>query len=102
MYMRFFSVAEARAKFAQIIQSSEQTHERIVITRNGEPAVIMLSVDDYEGMVDQIEILSDPELLKELKASVAEFEKHPESVVTADSAAMQKLISERKDSSDSV
>lgn len=65
-YMKFFSMAEARAKLAKIIDSAEHEHERVVITRNGEPAAILLGIDDYEFMMDEIDIYSDPTLRREL------------------------------------
>ncbi|MEY4424618.1 MAG: hypothetical protein RJB56_245 [Actinomycetota bacterium] len=59
MYMKYFSVAEARAKFATLLDLSTNTDERVVITRNGAPTAIMLNIDEYESMVELIEIMSD-------------------------------------------
>lgn len=72
-YMKFFSMAEARAKLAKIIDSAEHDHERVVITRNGEPAAILLGIDDYEFMMDEIDIYSDPTLKRELDEADAEL-----------------------------
>lgn len=83
VYMKYFSVAEARAKFSQLIDSAQTTHQRSVIHKNGTPAAILLAIDDYEGMVDQIEILSDPQLVAELLAEPDQFKKHPEKYLTA-------------------
>ena len=64
--MKFFSVAEARANLAKLISGASETSERAVITRNGEPAAVLLSIDDYESMNETLEILADPELTKYL------------------------------------
>ena len=61
-YMRFFSMAEARAKLAAILDSAVKSNERTVITRNGEPAAVIMSLDDYESMNETLDILADPEL----------------------------------------
>ena len=61
-YMKFFSMAEARANLAKLISGATKTGERSVITRNGEPAAVLLSIDDYESMNETLEILADPEL----------------------------------------
>ena len=99
-YMKFFSMAEARANLAKIIDSAEQTHERIVITRNGEPAAIVLGIDDYEGMNDLIELYSDPELQKSISEAVAYSKEHPDESYTAEE--VRKILEERwaRESSD--
>ncbi len=76
MYMKYFSIAEFRANISKIIDSSTESHERVVITRNGEPAAIMLSFDDYESMTETMEIMQDPEL----SAQLLEYVNHPEAV----------------------
>ena len=63
-YMKYFSVAEARAKLAAILDSATKSNERTVITRNGEPAAVVMSLDDYESMNETLDILADPELTK--------------------------------------
>jgi antitoxin YefM len=73
MYMRYFSVAEARAKFASILALSTKGEDRVVITKNGEPTAILLSIDEYESMTETIEIMSDPDLYAEILA----FQKNP-------------------------
>lgn len=59
--MKFFSVAEARAKFATLLKLSTDSEEQVIITKNGEPTAILLSIDEYESMTETIEVLSDPE-----------------------------------------
>jgi len=61
-YMKYFSVAEARAKLAAILDSATKSNERTVITRNGEPAAVIMSLDDYESMNETLDILADPAL----------------------------------------
>lgn len=92
-YMKIVSMAEARANFAKFIDSAEQTHERVVITRNGEPAAILLGIDDYEGMNDLIEIYSDPDLQKQILDDIAYNKAHPEEVVSAEE--MRRILDER-------
>ena len=74
VYMRYFSVAEARAKFASILKLSTTGEEEVVITKNGEPAVIVLNFEKYESMIETMEIMSDPEL----HASILEFKNNPD------------------------
>ena len=61
VYMRYFSVAEARAKFASLLELSTTREEQVVITKNGDPVAVLLSLDEYESMTETIEVLSDSE-----------------------------------------
>lgn len=76
MYMKYFSIAEFRANISKIIDSSTESHDRVVITRNGEPAAVVISFDDYESMTETMDIMQDPELSAEL----LEYINHPETV----------------------
>ena len=48
-----------------------QRHERIVLTRNGEPEVVLLSVDDLEGLEMTLEILGDADAVALISESLA-------------------------------
>ena len=48
------------------MDSVHQTHERVVITRNGEPAAVLMSPDYLESLEETIAILSDPEAMTEI------------------------------------
>jgi len=74
MYMKYFSMAEARSKFAKLLDLSTKSEEPIVITRNGEPAAVIMSIDDYESMNETLDILADPELT----AYLLDYQANPE------------------------
>ena len=44
-----------------------ETDEEIVITRNGRPAAILVSPDEYEGLKETQAIRSDRELVAEIR-----------------------------------
>lgn len=59
-------LAEVKAKFSEMIDRVERTHDRIVVTRNGRPAAVMVSTDELAALEDTLELLSDPEAMREL------------------------------------
>ncbi len=73
MYMKYFSVAEARAKFAEVVDLSTTSNEPVVITRNGEPTAVMISIEDYEVMTETLETISEPETL----AALLDWQQNP-------------------------
>jgi antitoxin YefM len=66
------SLADAKNRLSEIIQSAQETHERFVITKNGRPAVVLISVDDLESLEETLDILSDPQLMAEVREAQAE------------------------------
>jgi antitoxin YefM len=66
------TLADAKAHFSEIIDLVEKQHERVVITRHGKPAAIIMSPDDLEGIEETLDILSTPGALEEIRAADAE------------------------------
>ncbi len=67
------SATNARRDFFKLIQMAQQPGSQITITVDGEPKVTMLSYDDYEGLMETLEIMSDPELVKGIKQGIKEM-----------------------------
>jgi antitoxin YefM len=60
---------EARARLTELLDDVEERHEHVVITRNGRPAAIVVSPEEWEALEETIEILQDEELLVALRES---------------------------------
>jgi antitoxin YefM len=65
--MTTLSVASARAQFSRLVDSAVTTHERFEVTRNGERVVVLLSADDFDALQETIAVLSDPEMLADIR-----------------------------------
>jgi len=61
------SLAAVKAHFSQVIDEVAGTHERVVVTRNGSPVVVIMAVDDYESLMETLEILSDRSAVTEIR-----------------------------------
>jgi len=75
MYMMTLSVAEARARFSQIIESASSTHERFEVTRNGSRAAVLLGADDFDALLETVAILGDVKLVAEISAGLGELDR---------------------------
>ena len=64
--------SRARAELSDLLDEVEQTHEHVEITRNGRPAAILLSPDEFEVIQETLEILDDAEALDALRESEAD------------------------------
>jgi prevent-host-death family protein len=48
-----------RANAASLVQQVRETKRPLVLTQHGRSAAVLLDVEEYEAMVEQIEILRD-------------------------------------------
>lgn len=60
-------LAEVKAKFSEMVDRVEQQHDRITVTRNGRPAIVLISAEDLAALEDTIELLSDPAAIADIE-----------------------------------
>jgi antitoxin YefM len=87
------SLAAVKAHFSQVIDEVAGTHERVTVTRNGSPVAVILAVEDYESLVETLEILSDPRARSEIRQAeeaMAAGEVYGEAEVRAAPAAPRR------------
>jgi prevent-host-death family protein len=69
---RFLTVTEAKKSFCELVRETDKTFDRIIITRGGHPAAVLIAYEDYEGLQETIEIMSDPALVEQIREGVAD------------------------------
>lgn len=65
-------LAEVKAHLSSYVDRVEREHDRVLITRNGRPAAILVSPDDLDALETTIELLSDPNAMRELAEANAD------------------------------
>ena len=73
--MRTLPLAEAKAKLSHLVDRVAATDEEILITRNGRPAAVLVSPDEYESWKETRAIQSDRELMAEIQRGRRELKK---------------------------
>ncbi len=53
-----------------LVRGVGSNNDVVVITKNGVPEAVMLSMKSYEGMLKTISVLADPDMMNQLKESV--------------------------------
>ncbi len=64
------TVSEAKTKLLDIIRNLKAGHEVVAITRDGVPSAVLLSMRQYEGLVETVELLSDRAAMRSLRRSM--------------------------------
>ena len=68
-------LSEAKARLSELARRVRQQHERITLTRNGEPEAVLLSVDDLEGLEMTLEILGDADTVARISESLTALDR---------------------------
>ena len=58
-------------RFSEYVDRVENEHERVVVTRNGRPAIVLISTDDLASLEETISVLSDTDAIRALQTAEA-------------------------------
>lgn len=89
--MTTLPLATVRDRLSALVDDVARTHDTLTITRNGMPAAVVLSIDDYESIMETLALLNDPADQKRL--AEAEKSMSSEDVITGED--MGRLVAER-------
>lgn len=65
--------SSARANLASTMNRVCEDHEALIITRNGEQSVVMLSLEDYNALEETAYLLRNPTNAKRLLSAIGQL-----------------------------
>jgi antitoxin YefM len=72
--MKSISYTTARSNLAKTMDQVCEDHAPIAITRQGDGAVVVISMDDYQSLEETAYLLRSPKNTRRLIESIAELE----------------------------
>lgn len=73
--MKTLPLSEAKAQLSKLVDAVAARDESVVITRNGRPAAIMVSPDEFESWQATIELLQDPAAMASIRRGLRNLAK---------------------------
>ncbi len=67
------SIRKLRTNLAHVLEDVTARMDRYVISKRGQPKAIIMCIDDYEGWLDTLEIMSSKRALKDIEAAKKEL-----------------------------
>jgi antitoxin YefM len=71
--MNALTYSQARSKLAKTMDKVCDDHSPIIITRKNQRSVVMISLEDYQGLEETAYLLRSPKNVRRLLESVAEL-----------------------------
>lgn len=65
--MKTLPLTEARKDLSKIVDEVSSVHEHVTITRQGKPAAVVMSSDEFESWQETLEILADPKAMAAIR-----------------------------------
>ena len=76
-------LAEVKNRLSEVVERLEREHGRVVITKHGHPAAVVISVEDLESLEETLDVMGDEVLLSDIREALAEL-------ATADTPVLSK------------
>jgi len=61
------SLKKLRPKLPKIMEEIDSKMDRFIVTKRGKPIALIMSIDDYESLLETLDVLSDKKLMKRIK-----------------------------------
>lgn len=71
--MTILPLNDVKTRFSAIADEVAATHDRVIVTRNGRPHVMVISVDDFESLQMTRELLAEPGAVQDILAADREI-----------------------------
>lgn len=66
------ALGDVKNRLSEVVERVARDHDRVVITRHGRPAAVVVSIDDLESLEETLQILSDAGLAADVREALSE------------------------------
>lgn len=73
--MTTISLSEAKDRLSQLVKETAETTEPFMISVHGRKEVVVISMEEYAGLMETIEILRNQKLVEKIQAGIQEARK---------------------------
>ena len=71
--MTILPLNDVKTRFSAIADEVAATHDLVIVTRNGRPHVMVISIDDFESLQMTRELLGEPGAVQDILAADQEI-----------------------------
>jgi len=64
------SLADVKNRLSEVVERLEREHGRVVITKHGRPAAVVLSVEDLDSLEETLAVLNSTALMDDIRSGV--------------------------------
>lgn len=72
---KILPISEVKARLPELVAGVLDREEEVIVTRNGKPAAMLVNIDEYERLKETLDVLSDPDMMRQIRESERYFAK---------------------------
>jgi len=69
------AISDARSNLPKLVEDVNKNLDRVIITVNGDPKAVMLSMEELESLEETAEVLTIPRIKEDIKKSRKQIKK---------------------------
>lgn len=77
---------DVKNRLSEVVDQVEREHDRVVITKHGRPAAVVLSLADLNSLEETLDIMGRPKLIAQIRDSLASMDREPVQFLSKDEA----------------
>ena len=70
------TLKQLRPSLPKVVQNIDRKLDRYVITKRGKPVIVMLGMEDYESLIETLDILADPKAMVGIRKGETDIRAH--------------------------
>lgn len=82
--MKTLSLSETKMKLSALVDALRETDEEVVITKNGIPAAVLVSPNEFDSWRETMALRFDPEFMSEIHRGLAALKQRKAKLYTLD------------------
>jgi prevent-host-death family protein len=80
------ALKDVKNRLSEVVDQVEREHDRVVITKHGGPAAVVVSIDDLESLEETLDVMAKPRVVSQIRDSLADLESGEVEVLSKDQA----------------
>ncbi len=77
---------DVKNHLSEVVDKVEREHDRVVITKHGRPAAVVMSIADLESLEETLDVLGRPRLIAQIHDSLAELDRRTAQILSKEQA----------------
>lgn len=73
--MKTLPLYEVKSRLSELVERVDSTDEEVIITKNGRPSAVLVSMDEFESWKETLAIKSSSSLMAGIKKGLKEIKK---------------------------
>lgn len=67
------ALKDVKDHLSEVVDQVERQHDRVVITKHGRPAAVVVSIDDLASLEETLDVAGRPQLMRQIRSSLSEL-----------------------------